>query len=106
MPQIRNLITQLINLLNRFIEDIKNPTEIIGILAALLVLISMLVKTTNFKGTIFMRIFNTIGSIVFVYYGVENELPAVILMNSLIVIINVIYIIKEIKDHKKNAKNI
>lgn len=93
-------------ILNQLIEQIKDPIEIISILASLLVLISMLVKTTNFKGTIFMRIFNTIGSVVFVYYGTARILPAVILMNSLIVIINIIYIIKETKDHKKNAKNI
>lgn len=80
--------------------------EIIGISASFLVLISMLVKTTNFKGTIFMRIFNTIGSVIFVYYGIAKGVLAVILMNSLIVIINIIYIIKETKDHKKNAKNI
>lgn len=93
-------------ILNQLIEQIKDPIEIISISASLLVLISMLVKTTNFKGTIFMRIFNTIGSVVFVYYGIARILPAVILMNSLIVIINIIYIIKETKDHKKNAKNI
>lgn len=93
-------------ILNQLIEQIKDPIEIISISASFLVLISMLVKTTNFKGTIFMRIFNTIGSVIFVYYGIARILPAVILMNSLIVIINVIYIIKETKDHKKNAKNI
>ena len=93
-------------ILNQLIEQIEDPIEIISISASFLVLISMLVKTTNFKGTIFMRIFNTIGSIIFVYYGIARILPAVILMNSLIVIINIIYIIKETKDHKKNAKNI
>lgn len=99
-------MTQIINQLNQLIEQIKDPIEIISISASLLVLISMLVKTTNFKGTIFMRIFNTIGSVIFVYYGIARILPAVILMNSLIVIINIIYIIKETKDHKKNAKKI
>lgn len=88
-------------LIKQLLKQIKDPVELISISASFLVLVSMLVKTTNFKGTIFMRIFNTIGSIIFVYYGLARVLPAVILMNSLIIIINIIYIVKEYKEHKK-----
>lgn len=79
--------------------------EIISIVASFLVLVSMLVKTTSYKGTIFMRVFNTIGSVVFIFYGLfgveDSVLPSVIIMNIAIIGVNVFYIIKEYRDHKK-----
>ena len=86
--------------------DQKQMVEIIGIIASFLIFASMLAKTTTYKGTMFMRIFNTFGSLIFVIYGIFLPAFATIFMNSLIIIINLFYIVKEYKEHKKNAKNI
>lgn len=64
----------------------------------MLIVVSMLFKTTSFKGTISMRIINGIGSIFFVVYGFSLPAIATGISNSLLLIINIYYIIKEFKD--------
>lgn len=76
--------------------------EMMGILASLLILTSMLAKTTSYKGTMFMRIFNTLGSIIFVVYGLLLPALATAFMNGLIILINIFYIIKEYRHHKNH----
>ena len=76
--------------------------ETIGIISTLLILTSMLFKTTSIKGSIIMRILNLIGSAVFVVYG--SLLPALstALLNASLVIINAYHLILLIKESKKN----
>lgn len=82
--------------------------ELVGILASVLIVISMTFKTTTFKGTIIMRVINLLGSIVFICYGTFNNfteggriLWSTVLANVATLIINAIYIYKEIKEHKR-----
>lgn len=65
-------------------------TELIGYIASFVVLISFLMKQMNK-----LRIINLIGCFLFVIYGVllHYSIP-VILTNTVIIIINVYYLIK------------
>jgi hypothetical protein len=67
-----------------------SPTEIIGYLASLGVLLSFLMKDINR-----LRIVNTIGCAFFVLYGIliGYSVP-VIATNSIIIVINVFYLFK------------
>lgn len=76
--------------------------EIIGLIASLIIVSSMSFKTTTFKGTIIMRILNALGSIGFIIYGIFLPAYATALTNICILILNIIYIIKETKTHDIN----
>ena len=84
--------------------------EIIGLIASVLIVFSMVFKTTNYKGTIAMRIINGIGSIFFTIYGFypntvgasyEPNALATGIANAALFILNAIYLIIEIRQHKK-----
>lgn len=74
--------------------------EIIGLIGSLLIVFSMVFKTTAYKGTIAMRIINSIGSIFFIVYGFTLPALASGITNSILLILNIFYLIKETKDHK------
>ena len=80
------------------------PIEIVGIIASLFIVVSMCFKTTTFKGTIIMRIINGLGSIVFVVYGALLPALATLITNACAFVINLFYLIKEIRDHKRETK--
>ena len=84
--------------------------DAIGLIASLLIVTSMLFRTTTYAGTMVMRIINALGSIFFVYYGfipnpfqtnyyVPNALATGI-TNGILFIVNMYYIYKEYKVHK------
>lgn len=79
-----------------------NNIEIIGIIASILIVLSMVFKTTNYKGTIAMRIINAIGSVFFVIYGTLLPAWSTMITNAVLFVLNIFYLIKEIKDHQKN----
>ena len=68
--------------------------EVVGILASMLVLVSMCVKSSNNRGNIIMRIINTAGSIFFVYYGLVLSAYSTAFLNIGAVIVNIYHIIK------------
>lgn len=76
--------------------------EIIGISATLFVLVSMLFKTTSVKGSIFMRILNLTGSVVFVVYGILLPAISTAILNGALIIVNAYHLIMLIK--QENAK--
>ena len=69
-------------------QNTMNTTEIIGIGASLLVLISFLLKDVRK-----LRIVNTIGCIVFVVYGALLSSIPVVFTNSAIILINLYYLL-------------
>jgi uncharacterized protein with PQ loop repeat len=71
-----------------------SPTEIIGYIASLIVLLSFLMKNIRT-----LRIANTIGCLIFVVYGVllGFSIP-IIATNVAIVIINLYYLFKASKE--------
>lgn len=78
-----------------------NKIEIIGLIASILIVVSMIFKTTSFKGTILMRIINAIGSIFFTIYGLFLPAYSTAITNACLFILNIIYLIIEIKDYYK-----
>ena len=68
--------------------------EMIGIIASILILGSMLIQSTSPKGNFIMRIINLIGSVVFVVYGMMIPAYSTAVMNAGIAIVNIVYIIR------------
>lgn len=81
-----------------------NPVEIFGLIASALIITSMAFKTTNYKGTMLMRAINLIGSTAFIIYGLYLPAYSTALTNACGFILNIIYLFKEYKDHKKLNK--
>ena len=73
-----------------------NWIEYIGICATLLILISL-----TFSDTTKLRIFNTIGSVLFVIYGVYIGALSVWILNGVCAIVNVYKLIKNSKKFSK-----
>lgn len=80
-----------------------NPilTESIGIIATVLILFSMLFKTTTLKGDIRMRVLNLLGSLIFTVYGCLLPAISTALLNGLLIIINTYHLISLLKEQKK-----
>ena len=82
--------------------------ELIGIASTVLILFSMLFKTTTIKGDIRMRALNLAGSVVFVVYGCLLPAISTAVLNGALVIINtyhLVMLIKEFKNDKPENKN-
>ena len=79
--------------------------ELVGIVATLFILTSMLFKTNTTKGAIIMRSINLVGSAIFVVYG--SLLPAIstAILNAGLVIINTIHLIRLIMTIKKENQS-
>ena len=75
--------------------------EIIGICATLFILVSMCFKTTTEKGSIYMRILNLIGCVVFVIYGVLIPAWSTAVLNFALIIVNGYHLYKLLKDYYK-----
>ncbi|MBE5755405.1 MAG: hypothetical protein E7341_01830 [Clostridiales bacterium] len=83
-----------------------NPViiELIGISSTVLILISMLFKTTTIKGSILMRSLNIAGSVVFVVYGCLLPAISTAVLNAALVIINTYHLVLLIKESKNQPK--
>lgn len=83
-----------------------NPViiELIGISSTVLILISMLFKTTTIKGSILMRSLNIAGSVVFVVYGCLLPAISTAVLNAALVIINTYHLALLIKESKNQPK--
>ena len=78
--------------------------EIIGIIATILILVSMCFTTLSFKGSLCMRIGNIIGSVAFVVYGILLPAYSTAILNGCLIIVNAYHIVKLIVDYKKKQK--
>ena len=77
-----------------------DPAALLGLLASLVVLVSMCFNTRTKRGERLMRALNFIGSIMSVVYGIILG-PAgfgMILLNGTLVFVNLFYLIKIDKD--------
>lgn len=79
--------------------------ELIGIFATVIILIAMSIKTTTYKGDVWMRIINLIGSAVFVVYGVLLPAISTAILNAALVIVNIVHIVILKKEHEKEIQN-
>lgn len=76
--------------------------EIIGIIATIIIVISMCFNTTTIKGNYLMRILNIIGSLVFVIYGLILPAYSTALLNGILVFINAYRLLMLIVKQKNN----
>ena len=79
--------------------------EVIGIVATVLILFSMLFKTTTLKGDIRMRILNLIGSLIFTVYGCLIPAISTAILNGLLIIVNIYHLCSLVKEYKNQSKN-
>lgn len=79
--------------------------ELIGIVSTVLILFSMLFKTTTLKGDIRMRSLNLAGSIVFVVYGCLLPAISTAVLNGALVVINTYHLVMLVKEGKKNPED-
>lgn len=95
----------MISYLLTYIKDvITSPVAVIGLIASLIVLVSMCFNTSKKSGQLLMRIFNLLGSVACVIYALmlgANGVGAFIL-NSILIVVNFIYMIKLIKNSRSN----
>ena len=75
--------------------------EIVGISGSILIAISMVFKTTTDRGVMFLRIFNLLGSIVFVVYGFMLPAYSTIVLNCICVVLNIVGLVKIIQKIRK-----
>ena len=77
-----------------------NSTEIVGYIASLVVLISFLMKDIKL-----LRIVNTVGCSIFIIYGfLLNYSYPIIITNIAIVIINLVFLYKLIRNRSIETK--
>ena len=80
-----------------------NVIEIVGVIASILILISMCFNSSSYIGSLLMRIFNLIGSIILTVYGSLIQAFSVVFLNGILVLVNIYYLINLIvKNYKKN----
>lgn len=80
-----------------YIHSLTDPTSLLGLIASVIVLVSMCFNTRSKTGEMLMRSINLIGSIVSVVYGVmlgPSLGAGVILLNGVLVLVNGYYLIK------------
>lgn len=81
-----------------------NPIEIVGIVASIFIVFSLVFKTTTFKGTLLLRILNSLGCVFFIVYGGLIEAWSTLMANGLCLILNCIYIVLEVRGYLKNER--
>lgn len=88
------------NAINAVIEYFKNPNiEMLGVLATIFILIAFTQTSTKR-----IRIINSVGSIMFVVYGLCIHAFSVWLLNGLCIIINMYKLYKEVHDEYRKVK--
>ena len=78
--------------------------EIIGIVATVIILVSMAFNTTTLKGDIIMRVTNLVGSLIFAVYGILLPAISTAVLNSALVFVNIYHLIILTKEKKKQDK--
>ena len=79
--------------------------EIIGIIATVLILLSMSFKTTTLKGDIRMRILNLIGSVIFTVYVCLIPAISTAILNGILIIVNTYHLVTLLKEKKKSPSD-
>lgn len=81
-----------------------NAYEAVGLVATVLLVISLCFNTKTFKGTFCMRVLNLLCSGVWLVYGVLLGLLATFVSNILCVLINLYYLILAVKNRDSFGK--
>lgn len=78
--------------------------ELIGLSGSLLILVSMLYKSNTRRGNIAMRVWNLLGSIIFVVYGCLLPAYSTIILNVVMIILHIYHLIVLFKEGDNNGK--
>ena len=81
-----------------------NAYEAVGLVATVLLVISLCFNTKTFKGTLCMRVLNLLCRGVWIVYGVLLGLLATFVSNILCVLINLYYLILAVKNRDSFGK--
>ena len=83
-----------------FTQLVTSPTAIVGLVASLIVLVSMCFNTRTRMGELWMRGLNVIGSILSVIYGLTlgPDGFGILLLNTPLVFVSAYYLIKSWKE--------
>lgn len=78
---------------------VTDPVALLGLLASIIVLVSMCFNTRSRNGELLMRSLNLVGSIVSVVYGMLIGVlgAGMVLLNGVLVFVNAFYLLKNIK---------
>ena len=79
--------------------------EAIGIVATLLIFVSMMFNASTPKGNMLMRVLNLIGCVVFTVYGILVPAISTAILNGALVVVNAYHLIKITKQNKKEKNN-
>lgn len=82
----------------------QNYIEVIGFVASIFVVISILFKTNSYRGAFGLRLLNGIGSVIFVIYGILLPAYSVAFVNIAAFFINFYYILRLRKDYNKKEE--
>lgn len=74
--------------------------EAIGIIATLLIFVSMTFNAATHKGNLLMRVLNLIGCLVFMVYGILVPAISTAILNGGLVFVNTYHLIKLTKNKK------
>lgn len=90
-------------LINYLIECVTSPIAVIGLLASVIVLVSMCFNTKTLKGTLWMRSVNLFGSILSTIYGLllGPSGLGMIILNGTLIFVNLFYLVKALIDKNK-----
>ena len=79
--------------------------EAIGLVATLLIFVSMMFNASTPKGNMLMRVLNLIGCVVFTVYGILVPAISTAILNGALVVVNAYHLIKITKQNKKEKNN-
>lgn len=79
--------------------------EVIGMIATISLIISMMVNTKNPKTVIMMRALNAVACVAFVVYGLLLSAYSTAISNGFIFFVDMWYLYKNIKMYKKGEEN-
>ena len=75
--------------------------ELLGIIASVFIVISLLFKTSTRKGGILLRCFNIVGSVLLAVYGSLLPSISIIVLNIVGTIVNIYQLVLLMKDKKQ-----
>lgn len=83
-----------------FVTLVSSPTAILGLVASIIVLVSMCFNTRTRVGELWMRALNVIGSLLSVIYGLAlgPDGFGMLLLNTPLVFVSAYYVVKSWKE--------
>lgn len=78
--------------------------ELLGFVGGALILLSMCFSTKNYVGTVLLRSFNALGSLVYIVYGIWIEGISIVVLNAICLVLNIVHLLSAVKDERNRKK--